>query len=245
MCNCGNITYLPTSEITRGRTQSCGCYALEVQRRSRPNQCKYKGTRLKDGRARISSIWKGMMGRCYNESYKGYKNYGGKHIRVCPEWHNPLVFQEWAYAHGYSDELTLDRIDNNKDYCPENCRWATTLEQAQNRSTCIYLEYLGVRQTLSSWSRQLNVSEQMLGSRLKAGWPIEDILTTPSGQIPNFKKNNSIIYISYNRESYTIPEWSKLTGIPAETLRWRYHKGWSPEDILTKPVQKRTKKVNS
>lgn len=237
VCTCGNITYLPTSEITRGRTQSCGCYALEVQKRPRPYQCKFKGTRLKDGRTRISSIWKGMMGRCYNKSYKGYKNYGGRNIQVCPEWHNPLVFQEWAFANGYADDLTLDRIDNNGDYCPENCRWITMFEQSQNRRNCVYLEYQGKRQTLSSWARELNVSEQMLGSRLKADWPVEDLLFTPSGQIPNFKKNTIFIILDYKGESHGIPEWAKITGIPASTIRWRYHKGWFVEDILTKPTK--------
>lgn len=245
MCDCGNITYLPTCEISRGRTQSCGCYALEVQKRPRPQQCKYMGARLKDGRARISSIWKGMMSRCYNPSAYGYKNYGGKGIQVCSEWHDPLVFQEWAYNSGYSDNLTIDRLDNDKDYCPENCRWVTMFEQAQNKSTCVYLEYQGKRQNLSSWARELGISEEMIGSRIKAGWPISDALTTPSGQIPNFKKNVKFAYIEYNNELHSIPDWSEITGIPAGTIRWRYHKGWSPEDILTKPVQKHTKKVES
>lgn len=128
---------------------------------------------------RLYSVYTGMLKRCRQKSTNGYERYGGRGISVCEEWkgeHGFEHFRDWANANGYSDKLTLDRIDTNGNYEPNNCRWATIEEQCNNRRNNAFVEFDGERLTLSQWSRRLGVPKATLESRYKKGWDAEKIL---------------------------------------------------------------------
>ena len=127
---------------------------------------------------RLLNIWNSMKQRCYNENHEAYSRYGGREISVCDEWRNDsYAFREWAVANGYRDDLTLDRIDVNGNYCPENCRWVTRKEQNNNRTDNLILTIDGKTQSLPEWAEELGLSYNGIYYRLRKGWPIEKVLT--------------------------------------------------------------------
>jgi hypothetical protein len=122
-----------------------------------------------------------MKMRCYNTKSNRYYRYGGRGIKICDEWLNDVEsFRQWAINNGYADGLTIDRIDNNGDYCPQNCRWITRSEQSNNTSKSVMIEFNGKCQTLAQWSHELNIPTSTLHNRIRVhGWSIERALTTP------------------------------------------------------------------
>ena len=128
---------------------------------------------------RLHRIWHSMYCRCYYSSTNQYKNYGGKGIKVCDEWKHIegfINFYNWAISNGYSDELTLDRIDNGKDYCPENCRWSTLKEQSNHRTNNVFYTYKGKTKTSKQWCDEYGISQTTLNDRLNRGWTLEQAL---------------------------------------------------------------------
>ena len=129
---------------------------------------------------RLHRIWHSMYCRCYYSSTNQYKNYGGKGIKVCDEWQHIegfINFYNRAINNGYSDELTLDRIDNEKDYCPENCKWSTLKEQSNHRTNNVFYTYKGKTKTSKQWCDEYGISQTTLNDRLKRGWTLEQALT--------------------------------------------------------------------
>lgn len=133
--------------------------------------------RLKD--KRLMKIWSGMHERCERKRHMAYCQYGGRGISVCDEWTSYLTFAKWAIANGYAADLTLDRLDNDKGYSPDNCRWATAKEQANNKRNNHLVTLNGVSHTIAEWSELLGIKKTTIKERLKCGWTDEQALTTP------------------------------------------------------------------
>lgn len=170
-CDCGKEVIVARHELRSGHTLSCGCLQDENRHRT-----------IHGGRhTRLYVIWNNMKRRCFCPTQQKYEYYGGRGITVCDEWKNSFgAFQEWAHSHGYCEDLTIDRIDTNGNYCPENCRWATVEEQRNNMRSNVILEYNGQSHTMAEWARLLNISYTALLQRIhKLGWSVEKALTTP------------------------------------------------------------------
>ena len=138
-------------------------------------------------RSLTHSSWHNMRSRCNNPNMKQYKDYGGKGIKVCERWN---TFENFLKDMGErpGKKYSLDRIDLNKDYCPENCRWATHFEQARNRSICVYLTINDKRQTVKEWALEVGINRQTIERRLKLGWSHYDAVMQPVIPGQKFKK---------------------------------------------------------
>lgn len=136
-CQCGNETDVSLPALQNGKSLSCGCLKKEklIKRNTKHGLAK----------TRIYKEWKAIKDRCYRPTHEYYEYYGGKGIQVCEEWKNNFDnFYNWAINNGYQDDLTIDRKDNTKNYCPENCRWVTSKEQANNRTNNVVVNYNGM-----------------------------------------------------------------------------------------------------
>jgi len=140
-CDCGNKVDVRSGNLTSGNSMSCGCYSRECTvERSTTHGMARRGKRHP-----VYKVWLHMLRRCEDLNNNRYKNYGGRGIAVCGEWHNPQVFIEWALNNGWEKGLTIDRIDNNGNYEPDNCRWIARKEQARNKTNNRYVTYNGIR----------------------------------------------------------------------------------------------------
>lgn len=142
---------------------------------------------------RLYRIWLAMKNRCQNEKNLRYKDYGGRGIKVCNEWRNDFqTFYDWAMSNGYSDDLTIDRIDNNGNYEPSNCRWITTKEQNNNSRRCHVVEWDGEKHNITEWSKILGIPRHVLSNRLtQYDYSVERAFTETIGERQGKRKVGS------------------------------------------------------
>lgn len=170
---------------------------------------------------RTYRCWQGLKDRCLNPNNTHYHRYGGRGITMHPEWAADYTLFLSDVGEPPESGMTLDRIDNNRGYEPGNVRWATRKEQANNRSTNVVVEVRGKSMTLMQWAEHIGCKYGLLASRWKKGVRGDELLAPPKYQ------RNKIV--TYNGEAHTLPEWSRITGIPYMTLRWRHDNG---KDLL-------------
>jgi hypothetical protein len=166
-CDCGNVVSVTGKNLVRGASRSCGC--LRNERVSEAT------TTHGMSKTKLYRTWERMRSRCGYQDNPAYNNYGKRGIRVCEEWDNDfLVFYNWAMDNGYSEGLSIDRIDNNGDYEPDNCRWATRKQQMNNTRTNHMITYNGETKTISQWADFFDIDYKLFYNRLSNNnWEID------------------------------------------------------------------------
>jgi len=191
-CDCGNEKIVSGHDLKNGDTKSCGCLCNEIRIKNNKLYKTKHGHCKKEGNSRTYRIWRSMLDRCDNKNNIGYKNYGKRKIKVCYRWSNknPKGFENFLSDIGeIPNGLTLDRINNDGNYKPNNCKLSTTKEQNRNMRTNINYTYSGKVQCRTDWAREYGMSYQTLGYRLDIlGWPLEKALTTPVRKHKKYKK---------------------------------------------------------
>ena len=180
---------------------------------------------------KLNLVYHAMLARCYNPNSRSYKDYGGRGIGVCEEWKNHekicthygiwskgwKAFEKWALENGYAEGLTIDRIDNDKDYSPSNCRWVTKKVQSNNRRYCRLITYKGKTQNLKQWCEELGLNYKTVHKRIvQENWAIEKALEC--------NENPYIKNITYNGKTQSVAEWAEELNINYGTLYSRLFK---------------------
>lgn len=175
-CSCGKQTVVRGHSLRNGDTHSCGCLAAE--------QASARLKKHGKTHAKLFSVWSGMLARCYKTWHKSFEAYGGRGVAVCEEWQQDFMsFYTWAHENGYRDTLTLDRINNDGNYEPSNCRWATPREQGNNRRTNTFVTINGESKTIANWAREYAIMPDTIYGRIRRGWDAEAAVLTPVRRI--------------------------------------------------------------
>lgn len=213
VCDCGNTSVVAGAELRNGHSSQCrscgssshGCHSLP----------EYK-------------IWMGINCRCHCKNASGYERYGDRGIGICEEWKSfEIFFRDMGPRP--SPAHSIERIDNDGDYCKANCRWATRTEQMRNMSRNHLITYQGQTLCLQEWSDRLGINKATLRKRLDRGWSVERALAESPRNQPRE------ILLTFNGKTMNVAEWATVLGIPAPTLYTRLDAGWSLERALTAP----------
>ena len=175
-CDCGNEKVVAVDKLHSGNTKSCGCLQREVHRKCRMTHGKSD--------TKLYLVWREMITRTENQNAERYGIYGGRGISICGEWHNDFqLFYDWAIQNGYKEGLTIDRIDVNGNYEPDNCRWITPYEQSRNLRKNVRITYSGKTMILKDWAKEIGIDYHTLWQRIrKSGWTVEEAFETPVGE---------------------------------------------------------------
>lgn len=231
ICDCGNKCIVMTPQLRKGGTKSCGCLRKEMAAKNG----KEMWTTHNMTRTPEHYSYHAMIARCYRKTHKSYDRYGARGIKVCERWHH-------SFENFYEDmgprptkRHSLGRIDNDKGYCPENCRWETPKQQMNNISTNYMININGFERTLTQWCDHFKIDYYQVYQRItKYGWDPIKALTTPFG----FKYKKTTI----NGETKPLKQWAEHFKIGYSTVKYRVNAGWDPHKALTTPVKSHRKK---
>lgn len=175
-CKCGQYIIRDEYTLLKNTNHSCGCLnKLRMKKRSSKHNLYY---------TKIYKIWIAMKQRCYYKKYKYYKNYGGKGIKVCDEWKNSIInFYEWALKNGYEDGLSIERVDINKDYCPENCKWIPKNQQQKNTSRTKLYKYKNEKETIYFFSKKYKIPQSSFYRKIRKGISVAEIINENSVEV--------------------------------------------------------------
>lgn len=213
LCDCGNTHIVSHRNLYNGSIKSCGCLLEDFLK---------SNTTHGGAGTKLYYVWNAARSRCFNPKDKGYKNYGGRGVTMCDEWANDFgSFQQWAYQNGYEEDkgLTIDRIDNNGNYCPENCRWVDQMTQCNNMRRNVYVTYMGKRQTLAQWARELNRQYESLRDSYYNG-------TFPPTKENAHRLRNKLI--EYQGKRLTMKQWAEELNVDYSSIKHRVKRGTFP-----------------
>lgn len=226
ICDCGKTSVVCGSKLMRNITRSCGCLIPETSR--------IRNSKHKLSKTRLYHIYYGMRVRCYNKNDPSFIHYGQRGITICDEWMKDITkFIEWANKNGYKDGLSIDRIDPNKGYFPENCRWVNFKIQANNKTNNKLVTFNGETHTVSEWADKLGMKRKILEQRIRnseAGkYSLEEAFSK--------KVREHDIMLTFKGKTQNIKSWAEEIGLPYSALNQRIYHGWDIERALTLPLQ--------
>lgn len=218
-CSCGKIKSVYAGKLNGGHTKSCGHFGRSgVTSRTHG-----------DSGSREYNIWTGIIKRCYNQKCPAYPRYGGRGIAMCDRWRNDYAMFLADMGRTPFPGAEIDRIDNDGDYEPGNCRWATRKEQSNNKSTMVYFEYDGRRQKVAEWAKELGVPVKTFRLRVWKGWTPEEVMR---GR--RVKANGKTVRtLTYDGVTLPVGAWARRLGVWGKTMYRRIDRGWSDSEIIT------------
>lgn len=226
-CDCGNEIVRNHRDVFSEHIKDCGCMRSQ---RNAQRATKHGCLNKKSNKTRLYNIWIGVKRRStYHEKKTHHtEGYYDRGITICNEWLSFENFKNWALSNGYTDSLTIDRIDVNGNYCPENCRWVSFKVQANNRRSNKLVEYNGETHTVSEWADKIGMKRKILENRLRK-YTIEKAFNMP------VRPHN--VLITYNGETHNIKEWAEIKGLSYTALNQRISvKHWPIDRALNTPI---------
>ena len=220
VCECGKNNKKPIFgyALKHGIRTHCGC-----EGRSRFSNRTHGKSETK-----LYKVWSSMKHRCLNPNDQYFFNYGGRGISVCKEWLSFEPFNEWAMGNGYAKGLTIERIDNDGNYFPENCTWIPKTEQSSNTRKCVMLTYGGKTMNLTRWAKELGVPFPLLQGRKKRGWSDEKTIVTPA--VPKcFAHGKKLTFCGVTKSG---SGWARELGISISAIHRRLEKHGSIEEVI-------------
>jgi len=215
MCECEKYKIVTTNDLKSGHVKSCGCLNSELLIERNKNNIRKKHGKAK---TRIYRIWQGMKSRCDNMNNSRYKNYGGRGITYCSQWQSFENFDKWAIENGYQENLTIDRINVDGNYEPNNCRWITNKEQQSNKQYHHLLAYNGKIQNIAKWSEETGLPYSTIWKRINEKWDIDKILKPVNKYIFSDEEDVKYITYLYNDKKYSARKIAKLYNTSHSTI---------------------------